>query len=70
MCKKKRPATPAMPEMAALRAMPRSADGGAVRDTMSRRWSDRARSGSNTILTSGLGVLETASTSLKSLLGA
>lgn len=45
-------------------------DGAAVRDAVSRRMGDKARSSSaNTILTSGSGVSATAPTQAKTLLG-
>jgi len=69
MCKMKAPKAPPPPQIAPPRSLPREADGGAMRSNVSRRQSDRLRSGSNTILTSGLGVLESAQTELKTLLG-
>lgn len=45
-------------------------DSGAVKSATGRRTSDRVRAGANTILTSGSGVLDTADTGKKTLLGA
>ena len=62
--KQKAPVLP--PELAAMR----SPDGGAIYDTATRRVTDQLRSGSNTILTSSSGVLTSAPTEKKTLLGA
>jgi len=67
MCKMKAPKMPPMPEIAPARAIAREPDGG--RDSIRRNYRDRFRSGANTILTSGMGVLENAQTQLKTLLG-
>lgn len=53
------------PEYAAMRAP----DGAAVKTAAGRRATDRVRSGSSTILTSGSGVKTTAPTEKKTLLG-
>jgi hypothetical protein len=50
-------------------AQMREPDSGAVKSATGRRTADRLRSGSNTILTSGSGVLDTAGTGKKTLLG-
>jgi len=67
MCKMKAPKMPPMPEPPPPRAVAKDPDGGY--SGMDRRYKDRFRSGSKTILTSGLGVLESAQTQLKTLLG-
>jgi len=69
MCKFKAPKVEP-PQIAAPRSMPKDADGNAMRGQVSRRNEDRLRAGNNTILTSGMGVLEEAQTQLKTLLGA
>ena len=53
------------PETAATKAP----DGNAVKSATGRRTSDRLRSGSDTILTSGSGVLDATPTEKKTLLG-
>ena len=58
---------PQMPKEYAAQRMP---DGSAVKTASGRRASDRVRSGSNTILTSGSGVTQLAPTEKKTLLGA
>lgn len=50
-------------------AQQRAPDGGAVRDTVSRRVSDRQRAAAQTILTSGSGVMDSATVGRKTLLG-
>ena len=64
-------ATPDIPEpqRATERAAERAPDNAAV-SSAGRRASDRARSGADTILTSGSGVSMTAPTEKKTLLGA
>lgn len=44
-------------------------DGGAVRTATGRRTADRVRAGADTILTGGSGVMDTAATGKKTLLG-
>lgn len=48
----------------------REPDGGAIRDSVGRRVTDRMRAATKTILTSGSGVSEAATTEKKTLLGA
>lgn len=62
------------PDMPAVEVPPETAqmkqpDGGAVRTATGRRTSDRIRAGTNTVLTSGSGVTDTAATGKKTLLG-
>lgn len=67
MCMVSSPKAPVLPpELAAMK----SPDGGAIWDTATRRTTDQLRSGTNTILTSGNGVLNAAPTEKKTLLGA
>lgn len=50
-------------------AASRAPDGGAVRTATGRRTADRVRAGSDTILTGGSGVTDSAPTGKKTLLG-
>lgn len=60
------PAAPVLPPETQAMKQP---DGEGVRSSTSRRVSDRMKSGSNTILTSGSGVSSAAPTERKTLLG-
>ena len=57
------------PTPAVERSQTRMPDGATARTAAGRRTSDRVRAGQNTILTSGSGVLNSAPTSGKTLLG-
>jgi hypothetical protein len=63
--------TPDMPnpQLPAETAAMKAPDGDAVRSATGRRNTDRLRSGSQTILTSGSGVMDAAPTEKKTLLG-
>jgi len=67
MCMMKAPKVPPPPPIAPPRSVAREPDGG--RDAIRKNYKDRYRSGTNTVLTSGMGVLENAQTQLKTLLG-
>ncbi|MDK2769907.1 MAG: hypothetical protein KYX69_19590 [Sphingomonas sp.] len=69
MCIFSAPKAQAAPVLPPEPAQTKAPDSGAVRSSTGRRTMDRARAGSDTILTSGLGVTETAATAKKTLLG-
>lgn len=69
MCSFSQPDIPAPKEIPERQAA-RLPDGVTAKSTAGRRVEDRARSGANTILTSGSGVLNSAPTQAKTLLGA
>lgn len=69
MCLFKAP-KPADPVLPPEPAQMREPDGGAIRDSVGRRVTDRMRAATKTILTSGSGVSEAATTEKKTLLGA
>ncbi len=69
MCMFSSPKTPPAPQLPPETAAMKEPDGGAVRTATGRRTQDRVRSGANTILTSGSGVMDTAETDKKTLLG-
>lgn len=62
-------ATPQAPKLPPESAAMRMPDGGAVKSSSSRRTTDQLRAGADTILTSGSGVMATAATDKKTLLG-
>lgn len=61
--------TPNAPQLPAETAAMKAPDAGAVRTAAGRRTGDRFRSGADTILTSGSGVMDMAPTEKKTLLG-
>ena len=69
MCLIPQPDMPAGPQLPAESAKMREPDAGAARSMAGRRMQDRIRAGSNTILTSGSGVADTAPVERKTLLG-
>jgi len=69
MCLFPTPDAPAAPVLPPETAAMKAPDGAAVRSNTGRRTQDRARAGSNTILTSGSGVDTAAPTQKKTLLG-
>lgn len=71
MCMFNQPATLPAPELPPEPAQMKQPDGAAVKTATGRRTMDRIRAGTNTILTGGQGVLDTAlaPTDRKTLLG-
>lgn len=67
MCTARTPAAPVLPPELAAMKYP---DNGSVYDAAQRRVTDKVRSASNTILTSGSGVTSFSPTEKKTLLGA
>lgn len=63
------PPTMNAPQLPAESAAMKAPDGAAARTAAGRRTGDRIRGGSDTILTSGSGVLDSAPTEKKTLLG-
>lgn len=57
------------PKMPPRYAQQRQPDGDLVRDSVTRRQTDRSRAAASTILTSGSGVTSSAATAQKTLLG-
>lgn len=68
MCLVSQPSTPKLQQPAEY-AQQKAPDAGQARTDASQLATDRLRAGSQTILTSGSGVTDTASTSKKTLLG-
>lgn len=68
MCMFSQPSTPKV-EQPTEYAQQKQPDGAAVKSATGRRTEDRVRAGTQTILTSGSGVLDTAPTDKKTLLG-
>lgn len=69
MCMFSTPPTPDAPTMPKEPAQAKAPDGGAARSTAGRRTQDRIRAGTQTVLTSGSGVTQSAPTEKKTLLG-
>lgn len=69
MCMFSKPATPAAPELPPEPAAMKLPDGGQAVSSAARRVVDNVRSRTNTILTSGQGVMESGQTQGKTLLG-
>ncbi len=69
MCMFSKPPTPAAPQLPPERAAMRLPDNGDATSAAGRRVTDRMRGATDTILTSGQGVMAPAQTQGKTLLG-